>query len=105
MAKNDIGQVLVETGILTHEQVANARIKAEQGGVRLEVILIESAALTQEQLAQGYATLFSLPFLDSISDIQADPAQLAKIPLAFLRSNSVIPIIYNTVPTVITAKP
>ncbi|GAG58655.1 unnamed protein product, partial [marine sediment metagenome] len=54
---------------------------------------------------QAVAELFSIPYLEKITEKMAEPTLLAKIPLRFLRQNIVMPILLNERIVIVTTNP
>jgi general secretion pathway protein E len=103
--KKSLGELLVSSGALTHEQLLNAQQAAQAAGVSLEAYLKDQKIVTNAALAQAYAELVGAEYISKITEKMADPGLLAKVPLRFLRKNIVVPIILNDRTTIITAQP
>lgn len=104
MAESRIGTLLVAEGLLTQEQLQEilAKVTPEQS---FETILIEQKLITPEALAQFFAKQTGYPYVEKITDVMADPALLARVPLKFLRDNVVVPVKMDDKITVLTANP
>jgi type II secretion system protein E len=92
MLKKTIGQLLVEKGLITEDQLKTFKEEAAQKELSLEQYLIEGKVVEDTAVAKTYADYLSLPFIEKIDEALADPVVLVKIPLKFLRENGVIPL-------------
>jgi general secretion pathway protein E len=93
--KKSIGQVLVEANEITQEQLDQCIALQKETGKRVEHCLLEKEFVSPEVLAKTYATYFSMPYIEKITDKTADLTILGKIPLKFLRENVVMPIMVD----------
>lgn len=92
MVEKTIGDILREKGVLTPEQYEEYRNASQQAGQTLEEYLSLNNLVSDKDLAHARALKFGLPYIDVITDKMADADLLGKIPLKFLRENSIIPI-------------
>lgn len=104
MAESRIGTLLVAAGLITQEQLQEtlAKVTPEQS---FETLLVEQKLITPEALAQFFAKQTGYPYVEKITDVMADPALLARVPLKFLRDNVVVPIKMDDKIMVLTANP
>ena len=100
-----IGSILVSMGALTEQQLAQATQKAAESEQPLEQYLVDNKVITAEQRAKAYAEQVSAPFIEQITEKMADPTVLVKVPLSFLRRNSVIPVLIKEKVVIVTAEP
>jgi general secretion pathway protein E len=88
-----IGNILIEQGALTQDQCAQALEEFHQQDKKFfGEFLINQNKITHRQLSAALAEQWDLPFLETITSDQADPKQAQKLPLEFLKSQSVLPI-------------
>ncbi len=92
MVNKTLGQLLVESGAITEEQARKFQEEAQKAHIPFARYLYDKHLVAEESIAQAYATMTGLTFLNDITDEMADPLLLAKVPLKFLRENRVIPI-------------
>lgn len=92
MAFKQIGQILVEMGALTEEQL-NKALKAQQhsGGKKLGVVLIELNYITQEQFMQAYSLKLGVEFV-SLSKYPIDQEAARVISEDQARKTKLLPI-------------
>ena len=89
-----IGEVLVQMGFVTNEQIFNALVEAKKTHVPLGTILVQQGVITLEELKkaltaqQGYeaVTAEQLKIPDSV---------LSMLPEDFIKMNKVLPISYD----------
>jgi type IV pilus assembly protein PilB len=86
-----LGQMLVEAGLLTEQDVDEAYVEAQNVGIRMGEYVVQKGLVTAEALALTLSTQFGIPFLDLLrQDIQ--PEAVALIPADVCRENTLIPI-------------
>lgn len=92
MAEKSIGDILVDQGVISAQQLEEYKRGSAGQGMSLEAYLVANNLVRDAELARARAHKFGLPFYETISDKMADPEILSKIPLKFLRENVVIPL-------------
>ena len=105
MVKKNLGDILVELGVINTQQLQECQKEIEKSGMTLEVCLFDKKMITPEALAKAYASYASLPFVEAITEKMADLTLLSKVPLKFLQDNGVIPVMHNGQITILTANP
>lgn len=105
MITKSIIDLLIAKKWVTPEQVLECREYAQTSGGSIEECLIEKKYITAEQLTQVWAQQAGWPYLEKITDSMADLTVLAKIPLKFLRDNTIIPLVIEGKLTIITINP
>lgn len=100
-----LGDILIEQGALTSAQLLEATQATQHVPGALERYLLDQKLITPVQLAKAYAALSGFEYLDKITDSMADLTLLAKVPLAFLRDNVVMPLMVDNKFTVVSANP
>lgn len=86
-----LGQMLVEAGLLSEQDVNEAYVEAQAAGVRMGEYVVQKGLVTAEALALTLSTQLGIPFLDLLrQDIQPEAAAL--IPADVCRENILIPI-------------
>ncbi len=105
MIKKDIGEILVESGVINTQQLQECQQEIKKTEVALGRCLLDKEFVTPEEIARAYAEYASLPFISAIIEKMADLTLLAKVPLKFLRDNEVIPIMYEGKITIVTPNP
>ncbi len=105
MITKSIVDILLEKKIITNAQALECKALAEENGNSPEQCLLEKGYITPEDLARARAERAGLPQIEKVIDAMADLAVLAKIPLKFLRDNTVIPVMIDNQLTILTANP
>lgn len=105
MITKSIIDILLAQKVITNAQALECQAHAEQAGISVESCLLEKNYITPEQLAHAQATRVNWPYVEKVTDAMADLAAMAKIPLKFLRDNSVVPIMFDNQLTILTANP
>jgi len=87
-----LGEILIENGVVTIEQVNEALQKQmEKGGKRIGEILIEMEATDEIEVTRALAEQFNFPLVE-LDAIEIPDTILNEIPQHVARSNNVIPI-------------
>jgi type IV pilus assembly protein PilB len=86
-----LGEVLVEMGLITRDQLQYALIQGQETGQRLGYILVSNGWMTDEDITRARAIQLEVPYIDVA---KADPAPqlLARFPYEQARKFSVLPI-------------
>jgi len=105
MLKKKIQEILIEIGALTQEQLNPVLEEHKNAGELIGYELIKQNIITKTDLAKALAIQMDLHFIEKISEQMANPQLLSKIPLKFLRQHAVIPIIFEGRKTILTANP
>ncbi|OGB96887.1 type II secretion system protein GspE [candidate division TM6 bacterium RIFCSPHIGHO2_12_FULL_36_22] len=100
-----LGDILVEQKALTPEQRDTYTQKAQELNQPLEEYLAKENLVTSEVLAQAVATQLHLPYIDTITEQNADPKLMSKVPFNFLRANRIAPIKKDGKVYLLTADP
>lgn len=103
--RRNILELLLESGAVNSQQIAECE-KAIQGtNQRIQECLIEKKYITPEALAKAYAQYASLEYVSHVTDQMADLGILARVPMAFLRENIVMPVSIEGQNFILTANP
>jgi type IV pilus assembly protein PilB len=86
-----LGDILLEGGLVNSDQLAIAYEEQQRVGRALGRVLIEQGVLTESQLVAALATQIGLRFVD-LSDFPVDGSALGRVPGAVCRRHSAIPI-------------
>jgi len=106
MLKKSIGEILVDNGVLTAQQMQQFQAESKEQGESFEQYIIKNNKVKPHDIAKAYSVKFEVPYIDAITQEMANPEVLAKIPLKFLREHTVIPISWrNNKIMIITADP
>lgn len=77
--KMQLGEILIDSGLITEKQLAEALEAQRQGGGKhLGDILIEKGLITEEQLVKSLAMKFRLKFVD-LQDVETKPEALEAV--------------------------
>jgi len=105
MAQKKIGEILVDAGVITQEQLAVCQQGVVDTGQTIQQCLIEKKAVSAEVIAQTLAKHSGLAYVPSFEEHMIDVALLGKVSLRFLRENTVMPIMMNGKIVILTASP
>lgn len=105
MAKKRFSDQLIASKLITAEQLAQAQQEATQTARPLTEILLDKKLISPRDLAKAYADYAGLSYVENITDAMADLNLLGKVPLQFLRDNSVMPVLINGQTVILTDDP
>ncbi len=105
MIKKNISEVLVEAQVFSKIDKDLYESEAKKESIGFIRYLQEKSLITEEQLAQAYATQSNIEYLKIITEEMADPLLLSKVPLKFLKQQIVMPIRYQGGTVFVTANP
>jgi general secretion pathway protein E len=103
MLKKKFGEILIDMGVTTQEQVEHALQEQKESGKQIGQILLKKNIITKNDIAKALAIQVDIAFVEKITEQMADPSMLGKVPLKFLRQHIVIPIMYEGQKTILTA--
>jgi type IV pilus assembly protein PilB len=89
----DLGEFLIERGVIGPEQLAEAKAIAKSNGGKAKVhdVLVKQGYATSEQVMQAMADLHGYEFID-LRDVPIPPAVVELVPESVARENAVIPL-------------
>jgi general secretion pathway protein E len=105
MLKEKIGIDLVAQGLLTEQQLEAFSQQCAQEKKRLHLVLLEKKVIAKQDLLKSLARVFGMQTIDAITDEMVDPRVLGKIPLKFLRTHLIMPIIFEGKRRLVTSDP
>jgi len=86
-----IGDILVETGVVTPQQLAEALAQQRRTRERLGRVLVDIGAATEKQIAQALAAQLDLPLVN-LSSARIDPNAVKLVPEVLARKRRVLPL-------------
>jgi type IV pilus assembly protein PilB len=89
-----LGDILLEGGLVTHEQLSDAVSEQQRLGRSLGRVLVEQGVLTESQLVAALATQIGMRFVD-LADYPVDGSAVAKVPDTVCRRHTLLPIGYD----------
>lgn len=89
--ERQLGDVLIEQGIVTAEQLQAATEEQARSGLSLLKILMAQGALTERDVVRAHASLAGLHFVDLTIE-QPDPDALATVPAEVARRQLALPV-------------
>ena len=87
----ELGDFLVEQGVIGPEQLAEAKSIAKNNGGKVHEVLVKQGYATSEQVMQAMADLHGYEFFD-LRDVPIPPAVVELVPESVARENAVIPL-------------
>ena len=85
----ELGQLLVNDGLVTREQLKAAR--ETQGSLRIDQALVKQGAVTEDAILRKLSDEFGMPYID-LKDIEVDIELLGKFPTSSIYRHSLLPL-------------
>ncbi len=86
-----LGQILINSGVLTEEQLQQALARQKGSNKRLGAILVEDRFLTEMQIIRSLEKQLSIPYLD-LSSVSVDTTLSSLVPEELAHSNFIVPV-------------
>lgn len=86
-----LGQILINSGVLTEEGLLQALARQKNSNKRLGEILVDNHFLTEMQIIRSLEQQLSIPYLD-LSSVSVDAALSSLVPEELARSNQIVPV-------------
>ncbi len=86
-----LGQILVQSGVLTEERLQEALAKQKGTKKRLGEILLEEGYISEMQMIRSLEQQMSIPYLD-LSYVKVDQSLSDLIPESFARGSMAVPV-------------
>jgi type IV pilus assembly protein PilB len=90
-ASRDFADILVKRGLVSRDQLEEARHLAESTGIRLHDALVKLGYATQEDVMKALAEQFGMEYVD-LSEVRIPAAVVQLIPESVARENIVMPL-------------
>lgn len=91
-APRPIGEILVELGFITPDDVAQALARQRERGGKLGDALVEMGAVTRSEVEWGLADQYDLPMVQ-LQPESIDRAVAERVPRAWARANLMLPVL------------
>jgi type IV pilus assembly protein PilB len=89
--RGDFTDLLVQKGLLSSDQLTEARGMAQQTGAKLQDTLVKLGYVSQEQVISAIAEHSGLEFID-LTNVTIPPAVVELVPESVARENIVLPL-------------
>jgi type IV pilus assembly protein PilB len=86
-----IGDILLETGVITPQQLTEALAQQRRTRERLGRVLVDQGAASEKQIAQALAAQLDLPLV-ALSSARLDPNAVKLLPEILARKRRVVPL-------------
>ncbi len=91
MLRKKIGDLLIDKGLITAEDLTRALEEQKNSGSKLGEILVGEGLITEEQLIETIAERLKVPKI-SISSLVIDPRVISAVPVEIARRYTLIPV-------------
>jgi type IV pilus assembly protein PilB len=91
MTKKRLGELLLQEGVISDEQLKQGLDEQQQTGELVGDILVRKGFCTESDVARTISTQFSFPYI-SVQNYYVSPEMAALFPLATLERNLFVPI-------------
>ena len=105
MVVEKIGVDLVAQGLLSEQQLDAFLQQCVQEKKRLHTVLLEKKVIAKNDLLQSFARVFGMKTLENITEEMVEPRVLSKIPLKFLRTHLIMPVVVDGKRRLVTSDP
>ena len=86
-----LGDILVEAGVISAQQLQEALSKQKILGKRLGKVLVDTGMTTEDSIATTLAAQMNIPYLN-LNEITITPEVLTTIPDGIVRSHNLLPV-------------
>ncbi|MEX2420921.1 MAG: type II secretion system protein GspE, partial [Actinomycetota bacterium] len=90
----NLGQILVDRGLITTEQLLDAEQQQSETGRSLGRVLVAGKMVTEKDLVAALATQIGMEFVD-LAEAEVDPRAATMIGDAIMRRHAVLPIAFE----------
>jgi len=90
--RKKLGQILVDAGVITAEQLETAVNMSKGAGKRIGEILVEASMCTEEDVAQALGQQFGIEYLDISDEAVAAKIDPSLLPKDLIRKHLVLPL-------------
>ncbi len=105
MLRKRIGDILLEKGLITSAQLAEALKEQEKTGRKIGQLLVEKGIITEEQLIEAVSERLQIPKI-SLASLVIDPMVVGMVPVEMARRYALMPIFkIGKIMTVAMAEP
>lgn len=91
MLRRRIGDILLEKGLITSAQLADALKEQEKTGRKIGQLLVEKGVITEDQLIEAVSERLQIPKI-SLASLVIDPMVVGMVPVEMARRYSLMPI-------------
>lgn len=95
-APKRIGDVLIEQGLITPQQLEQALSEGRATGTPLGAVLIKLGYVDETHLGKALATLHGLKYIET-SGLELDPEVMRLVPPDFIKRHMVVPLSFDKV--------
>ena len=92
MRKTSLEHVLLDMHLLDGESIEKARTIVSERGIPLKDALVLTGALTDHEMVSALSKQWDIPSVQTISELEVDPAVLDKLPVNYLRKYTMVPV-------------
>ncbi len=86
-----IGELLLEKGLITPDNLAEALAARKKSGQRLDKILVEMGCVSEDRVLQVFSEQLAIPMVD-LSDVKIDVDTLRSLPPKLVYQRSLVPL-------------
>ena len=86
-----LGEILIERGLVSEEQVREALAMARTSGLRIGEALVRLGHVSEEDVMRALAEQFGMEYVD-LENLQLPPAVLELIPESVAKENVILPL-------------
>jgi len=87
-----IGEILIEMGAITEQQLSQAMKDSKRSGEFLGAVLVRLQMISEHTLLEALSKQFSIPYYSTLRDIKIPDAVINKVPVKFVWHYKFIPL-------------
>lgn len=91
VAKKQIGEILINAGMITDDQLKSALAEQKKTKVSLGQILVEKGVVTQRNIKDALELQYGISYMD-LSNLAPEPEVISLVPLDVIKKHQVVPI-------------
>jgi general secretion pathway protein E len=88
-----LGEIILERGLVSEQQLEKALSQQKEKGGRLGEILVEMEAISDEDLRRSLADQLGISYQPAIDSQDLDPELVRNVPIQFAKTHEMVPIL------------
>ena len=90
-----VGEILLEMGVITEAQLADALKESKRSGEFLGATLIRLQMIDEQILLEALSKQFDLPYYPTLRDIEVPESVINRVPVKFVWHYKFMPLSLN----------
>ncbi|MBI3328158.1 MAG: Flp pilus assembly complex ATPase component TadA, partial [Nitrospinae bacterium] len=94
MKTRKLGEILVERGWVSEEDLTRAEEHERTKGQALGTVLVQQGVISEEHLLEALSEQFGLPYWRKLEEVGIEQIPVSKVPITFYRQHKLFPIAF-----------